>query len=155
MSVHKDCGENIHWFEREEGSGRFHPPMEYAGTVMVNIDGKMIETTGYRPHRCDVDKVIAWQEYVEKMAEVKGPDSFEAGLNLYAIARERDREERWAQALTIDCSVCDAEAGVKCMNLTIAKRTGDVVEVLNPHPARLEAAFRRTTHDPDGGLNDE
>jgi hypothetical protein len=51
--------------------------MEFAGPVFVNIDGTLVETTGYRHHRCDPEKVVAWVEYLNAMEELKGPDSFE------------------------------------------------------------------------------
>lgn len=140
MSIHKECGEHIHWFQREDD--RFYPPMEYAGVVYVNIDGKLVETTGYRHHRCDPEKVAAWVEYLNTMEELKGPDSFEGAINAHIAASERHREELWEHCLKVDCPRCPAIEGERCVNLSFLKKTGELVEVRYPHLPRQEEATR-------------
>lgn len=119
------------------------PPMEFAGPVYVLEDnGSVVERTAYRVHRCDPEKVVAWQEYISTMAELKGPDSYEGEVNMYAAARERERQEVWEIALLVNCDKCGANADEKCRKMSQhLVKTGEIVEARHPHPVRLEAAY--------------
>lgn len=143
MSVHKDCGEDIKWVRRDDDPNRFLPPMEYVGEVYV-IDpesgsGRM--THGYRIHNCDPDKIIAWQDYQLRLAEAKGEQ-----YTPYDAAREREREQMWELTLAIECSACGMGVDKKCISMarTHANK-GEVVELKNPHPVRIQAGI---DHEP-------
>lgn len=144
MSVHRDCGENIHWMHREDDPERFMPPMEFAGQAYVIEGGIATEVSTYRMHRCDPVKVVAWQEYIQTMAELKGPNSFESEINLYQAARLREREEAWAIAMTVDCDKCSAVVDEKCYSRAQHHvKSGELVETTNPHPSRLERGYMK------------
>lgn len=121
--------------------------MEFAGVVYVNIDGKLLETNAYRAHRCDPEKIVAWQEYLATMVALKGPDSFEAGISAHNAASERNREKLYEFAMTVECSSCEAEVESKCVNLSVLKRTGSMEETRYPHPARTADAERKARED--------
>jgi hypothetical protein len=147
MSTHKDCGEQIRWARRLEDPTRWLPPLEYAGEGFVlstsddSEDHFASEVHVYKLHRCDPDKVLAWQEYTERMADIQG--TAPPGPS-YALARERDRENAWEQALKKPCPRCGVAKKVKCKSLgTVAKKkekeSGEITETRWPHPERWSA----------------
>lgn len=138
MSIHKECGENIKWMRRADDTG-WLPPLEYAGTVYVEIDGKGEEHHGYRQHRCDPDKMDAWIEYLRKKGEITGDMSELDSVNVRVSANERSAEAAREYAQHEHCPSCDANIGKPCVNLA-AKKKGEVVEIKWPRPSRLERA---------------
>lgn len=142
MSVHKDCGETIRW-AKTEGSGRWMPPLEFVGNHFIiqqdeNGDSVAVQVSTYEIHNCDPDKMLAWQEYQKKIAKLKGSaPNVETGMSNWQMARERDREATWTQALKIPCSRCGVKKGKRCIDLAKHKR-GIKAETKNPHLSRLE-----------------
>lgn len=139
MSTHRDCGEPIKWARRDDDSERFMPPLEYVGEVyVIDSGGAAIMVHAYRQHRCDPDKMEAWQEYLGKMDKLKGTTVL-ADMTAHEAARERDREARWEVALRKECIRCDAPAGERCRDMSARyRKTGEIVHTNNPHPERLE-----------------
>lgn len=140
MSTHKECGEEIRWVKRDDDDSRWMPPLEFAGHFyIITESGNAIWTSVYRRHNCDPDKIEAWQEYTAKIAALK-----ESTPNLpssaWAVARERRREDTNKIANTVKCPSCEAPVGHQCYNRTVLKKTGEIVETRNPHPARLTKA---------------
>ena len=143
MSTHKDCGEEIRWAHRPDDPERFFPPLEYAGEVyIIDEGGNAIQMHGYRMHRCDPEKVEAWQEYIAKISDLKGPDSYEADINYRHAASERNREQLWETALTVICPSCEEPVGKRCHSMSKHLiQTGELTETRWPHPSRTEAAI--------------
>jgi len=141
VSIHKDCGEHIHWFNRTDQPERYYPPMEFAGPVFVQLEGKIVETNAYRIHRCDPEKVVAWQEYLATMTELKGNDSFEGQISMHQAASEKSRIERYELAMGVSCDDCGANADEPCRNKSVLKKTGEIQETRYPHPSRFEKAW--------------
>jgi hypothetical protein len=149
-STHKECGADIIWARREDEPDRFMPPLEYAGEVFL-ITGKTWEERtavrqhAYRVHMCDPQAIISWQEYQRQLAEAKGIPIED--LSAYEASRERSREEVWHMVLNVDCPRCHAKGksekfpdGQKCQSMSLANlKTGEIVELRNPHDARLQA----------------
>ena len=144
MSTHSDCGETIKWIARDDQ--KWYPPMEFAGTYfIIDNDGYGQEVHAYRPHRCDPEKVEAWQEYLLKMTDLKGPESYEAKQSMHHLARERDREFAWESAFKVICPKCEAEVDERCISMSVhLRKTGEVTHTKNPHPQRLELAYANT-----------
>lgn len=140
MSVHRECGAEIKWAKRDDDSAKYFPPLEYLGEVFViDSSGSAVQVHGYRRHNCDPEAMLAWQDYQQRLAEVKG-ESFTP----YEAARERDREIVWESALKVECGRCDQPAGQKCRSMQLKHlRTGELVELRNPHPVRIELAHER------------
>lgn len=137
MSVHKECGADIQWAKRSDDDSRWLPPLEYVGEVfMIDSSGAAVQIHGYRRHDCDPDAIIAWQDYQQRLAEAKGEV-----FTPYQAARERDKELVWEIALKVVCPRCDAKKKEKCRSMQLThRRTGEVVYITNPHPARLGLA---------------
>ena len=139
MSTHKECGEEIRWAHRDDDPERFRPPLEYAGQAFI-IDERdvaiMVHT--YKPHMCDPDKMLAWQEYQEKVAAIKERRSVELDEPAWKIAKERNHELTWEDALTRECPRCGVPAGEGCRSLLPRyKKSGEIVHTKNPHIERL------------------
>lgn len=140
VSVHKECGEDIRWAHRDDQPDRFRPPLEYAGQVFI-IDERdvAIMVHSYRPHRCDPDKMVAWQEYQEKIAAIKERKVPDLDMSPWQIKKERDLDATWEAALKVPCPRCEVPAGEKCRSLLKQHvKTGEIVHVKNPHTARIE-----------------
>lgn len=147
MSTHRDCGEPIRWAKRPDGNS-WLPPLDYQGEAFIltrseNGTDEFIgsEVHTYKIHHCDPDKVIAWQEYQAKMADIQGR---EPPQTTYAVSRERDREAAWEQAIKKVCPKCDAPKKVRCKSLGYnakkkEKETGEITETRWPHPERWTA----------------
>jgi hypothetical protein len=140
MSVHKDCGKEIKWAKREDVPDKYFPPLEYVGEVfIIDSSGAAVQVHGYMRHNCDPEEVLAWQDYQQRLAEVKGEQ-----YTPYEAARERDREITWEAALKVECHRCNVEKGTKCRSMQLKhQRTGEIVELRNPHPIRLQLAEER------------
>jgi hypothetical protein len=140
MAVHRECGAEIKWAKRDDIPDKYLPPLEYLGEVFViDSSGAAIQVHGYQRHNCDPDVMIAWQDYQKRLAEVKGE-----AFTPYEVARERDREVTWKTALKVECPRCEAAVDEKCRSMQLKHlRTGELVEVKNPHPVRLELAYDR------------
>lgn len=151
MSVHKECGEYIKWARRPDDPERFYPPMEHAGEhYVLDDDGVAIAVHTYRPHRCDPAKVLAWQEFQQKLAEVREQQLNNPPDVSWSALAEQRREEVWASALTIDCPRCPALAGEKCINLSQhLQRTGELVETRAPHTQRSDLAYEPNKEQTD------
>lgn len=143
MSVHRECGEDIRWAHRPDDPERFLPPLEYAGEVyVIDEGGSAIQMHGYRMHRCDPQKVIEWQTYIEQMKDLKGDDSYEGRINYRQAASERNRDEQWEIALKVECPKCELDPGMKCCSLKKQYReSGELIELRWPHPERTELAL--------------
>lgn len=119
MSTHRDCGETIRWAEMDTEPGlvpRYLPPLEDAGTAFI-IDGNVArEVHIYRLHRCDPDKVIAWQEYCKRMAEVKNEAPVD-GVTAGQVARNRERKEVYSLAMKVACPNCGAPKNQPCTDM--------------------------------------
>jgi hypothetical protein len=142
MSVHKDCGADIQWLKRDDDPNRFLPPMEFAGQFYVKIDGVGTIANCYRPHICDPDVMEDWLNRQARLAELRGDaEAMEEidGRQAWALAREREREKSWEIALKVDCPRCLQPKDEKCISMAQTHRkTGEMVELRNPHPDRLE-----------------
>lgn len=143
MSVHKDCGADIRWLKRDDDPNRFLPPMEFVGQFYAaDADGVGVVQNCYRPHVCDPDVMEDWLNRMRRLAELQGDqDSVEeiSGRQAWALAREREREKTWEIALKVDCPRCLQPKTQKCISMAQTHRkTGEMVELLNPHPERLE-----------------
>lgn len=119
------------------------PPLEYAGEFyFINEEGAAILSHAYQPHYCDPDKVEAYQEQLRRIAKAKGIE-YDEEQNAWEAAKEMRREEQWAVALKVPCRRCEEPAGKKCHRLDLRfRKTGELVETLNPHPERVEDAER-------------
>lgn len=145
MSTHRECGEDITWTRREDGNG-WAPPMEFVGYQYIITDHPLeqgekvsLRVPVYKTHQCDPEKVLAWLEYKQRLADIEArapkvaldqPD--------WIVARERAREERWELTLPLPCETCGVGTGQYCISLAKGPRHGE--QLKNPHPHRLEAA---------------
>lgn len=145
MGTHRECGEDITWSRKEDGSG-WAPPLELVGYHYILTDHPnslgdkvAIRVPTYQTHHCDPDKVLAWAQYKEKLAEIEArkPVPTLASPD-WLVAREKRREETWEKALAVDCRDCNALKGEYCKHLGNGPRAGQ--QVKNPHPIRLEDA---------------
>ena len=145
MALHGDCGKEVRWVRRDDDPERFHPPLEFAGqSYIITEDNIAMYVTTYKRHECDPDDIKAWLELKRKQAEAKGIPVDEIDFREERIiARERDREETNSKAMRIKCPVCKATVSELCFNMSALKR-GDKVYNLNPHPARIEEAARKS-----------
>lgn len=145
MSVHKECGEDIRWAKRDDDPERFVPPLEFAGQAYVIDENGVAHTvTTYTSHKCDPDKVRDWADYLRRLALAKDETPIEAdNVKLWAAKRQRDNEQAWEVAITTECPRCDASIGAKCHNISaMFRKTGEIVELKNPHPERIEKAYK-------------
>lgn len=142
MSVHRDCGEEIKWARREDDETRWNPPLEYAGNFyIIDESGAAIQVTGYKIHYCDPDRMEAWQERCRRIAEMQGGDM--SKVETQVVAADMRREEQWEVALKVECETCEAKVNEKCHSMARTHRKNDeIVPVLNPHPRRLERAYK-------------
>ena len=148
MSVHRECGERIRW-ARNASDTKWIPPLEFSGEAYIlvkNEDGEgdiATEVSTYRVHNCDPAKMVAWQEYKEKVAAIEGGQRAEAQqirTNDWEVKRLMEQEAAWDQVHGVQCPRCDGPTDGKCINLSKAKSGGEVVYTLWPHPERVEAA---------------
>ena len=149
MSTHADCGEDIAWVRRSDDTDRWMPPLEFAGYRYVTQgegeDKTAIQVPTYIIHHCNPEKVVAWNLYKEKLAEVKLGQNIivqQAQISNHRAARERDREDAWAYSLKHKCPrvACGAEEGELCTNLALKKK-GTITPTKNPHPERVDPHF--------------
>src|ERR1044072_6726601 len=112
MRRHRECGEDIRWGHRDDDNSRWLPPLEFAGHAYVFMEGSdvAVKVPTYKMHLCDPDKVVAWQEYLRRMEEIKQKnpeaplsETYQNGREIDRLARERDRLDRLALAETIKC----------------------------------------------------
>lgn len=142
MSVHRDCGEEVKWARRPDDTDRFLPPLDYAGTFYV-IDkegvGEMV--TAYKSHVCDPDKMEAWLERCRRVAEMQGGDM--SKIEVRAVAADMHREQAWELVFPRACPRCEAEPYEKCRSMERKYvNEGRIVYLKNPHPGRLELAYK-------------
>lgn len=142
VSVHRDCGEDVKWAKRSDDDTRWNPPLDYIGPVyIIDESGAAIQVNAYRTHNCDPDKMEAWLERCRRVAELKGGDL--DSLEVRAVKADMDRESVWDVALKVACPACEVAVGVKCHSMALRYRKEDkIVGVLNPHPRRLELAYK-------------
>lgn len=142
MGVHRDCGEQITWTRREDGTG-WAPPLEFAGHQYVLREhptdpGSQIAVreSVYKIHQCDPDKVLAWREYKARLAEIEAKlPAVDLPQTDWEVKRERDREERWNATLPYPCTDCGVGAGEYCIHLGKGPRAGQPLR--NPHFTRV------------------
>ena len=144
MSIHRDCGEPIRWAEMDIDPGltpRYLPPLEEAGTAFI-LDGNVAkEVHTYRLHRCDPEKVAAWQEYCRKMEELKN-EAPVVGQTVGQIARNREREEVYQSAMRVECPNCGAARNQPCRDMRKGnKNYGNATRW--PHTGRESLAMER------------
>lgn len=145
MSVHRDCGEEIRWAKREDDPERFVPPLEFAGhAYIIDENGIARSVTTFSSHRCNPDKVREWADYLRKLALAKDESPVESdNVVLWEAKKQRDSEQAWKVAITTECSTCEARIGAKCHNISARfRKTGEILELKNPHPARLDQAYQ-------------
>lgn len=137
MSTHRECGEDIRWVHRDDDPERFAPPLEYVGQAfIITDDNTAVRVTTYKTHHCDPDKILAWREYKARIAEIGEDPTPDSGRRDWEIARDKQREEVWNEAVKTKCPRCDAKKGEKCHNLIERKKTGEIVYTRNPHVER-------------------
>lgn len=154
MSVHKECGEQIRWARNQSGT-KWLPPLEFAGEAFIltkNEDGDGdytgAEVSTYRVHFCDPEKVVAWQEYKEKLASIESAKTTERVALVMSdrlIAKQRDIELAWDEVHGVPCPKSDyCLTDGKCCNLSkVLSNGGEFVATIWPHPERVEAARGR------------
>lgn len=155
MSIHKECGEEIVWLRKPDDVDKYLPPMEYVGPMYFKTEGPNgevcgIQATAYKMHRCDPDKMEAWIEYKERIAEISehAPEqpvkvqreAAKQKKSDWVIARERKQANIRTECEAYVCRRCDAVQFEPCYNLTIFKRTHEKVPINMPHPVRQEDA---------------
>ena len=145
MSVHRDCGEPIRWVRRNDDLNRWAPPLEAVGQALIvtEQDGEPVSAyvSIYKEHRCDPEKMLAWVEYQERLAEIKertGGHTPDTGMSAYQIKAQQLNEENWQIAMLVPCPICDAKLDEYCFNLTERKK-GNEVAIRNPHQKRFIA----------------
>lgn len=147
--THKECGEDIIWAKRDDDENRFAPPLEFAGPAyIVDNRGVGIQIMTYRRHHCDPEKVAAWQEYKQRIAELDHSDpqdirvERQAARAMRQAARDEKREAHYEYAAKVDCPSCGAEAGEACEDLAKQKK-GLRVQTRWPHESRVSVADKR------------
>lgn len=145
MSIHKDCGRDVTWARRPDDPDRFLPPLEMTGFgYFIQDDGTAVQRPVFQMHVCDPDEVIDWTDRMRRLAEARADGQMPevvAGRESWQAAREREREEVWEKVLPYPCDRCLQHEGSKCISMAQAHRkTGEMVELRNPHNERLKAA---------------
>lgn len=144
MSIHSDCGKEVRWVRRDDDPDRFHPPLEFSGQAyIIAEDNVAMYVTTYKRHECDPDDIKSWYDLKRRQAEALGRDVNELDRREEsAIAKERDRNEIWERTLKVDCPTCEVGVANRCHNMSRRKATGEIVFTKNPHPSRIENAWR-------------
>jgi hypothetical protein len=141
MSIHKECGEEVRWARRDDDATRWRPPLEFAGVAYILSDDEAGEPRAtqvqtFRHHLCDPAKVQAWQEYQERLAELREHEPPRpTNMSDWAIARERDRERAKRDAEKKKCPRCGAKKNKPCTSLAKGPHFGE--EVRWPHAERM------------------
>lgn len=138
MPVHKDCGEYITWATRPDDETRFYPPLESIGHILIIMDGQAVETIGYKIHRCDPQKMEAWIEYLDKIGKLRGEIT---PTIAHKAASDRNAESMRSDAENVECPQCKQPAGQPCINMTVVKKSGEMVPTKYPHMSRRDFAY--------------
>lgn len=156
MGTHRECGSDIRWVKRPDDMDKYMAPLEYVGHAFIIIDAgngeqSATEMATYRPHHCDPEKMLAWQEYLVKVAAVKAkatkiPNEVLKDPKIWKAARNRNQETARVESMVIPCPTCNAVIGVPCLNISIFKKTGEVVPTVMPHPKRWTPS-KQVVHD--------
>lgn len=142
MSIHKDCGEHVKWVRRTDEDDRWFPPLESIGHVYVIIDDQVVETIGYRHHKCDPAKMKAWLDYLAIIGELKGDTSELDSVVAHQAARDRQAESTRKYAERVACPQCNQGINEPCVNMSILKKTGELEPTKNPHQSRIDFSSR-------------
>lgn len=151
MSRHKECGKEIRWSHREDDHNKWMPPLEFAGQAYVFLESSdtAVLTTIYKRHDCDPDDMIAWQEYIARVAELKEQRIDTRPVSdAYIAGREMDRmkSNQYAEEVACPRELCKQPIGAPCLNITVLKKTGEEVFTRSSHPERLTK--RQKTESP-------
>lgn len=154
MSIHKECGEKIHWAKSEKKDhgrgGRWMPPLEFVSHYYViqkdeeSGDEFASMVACYDVHVCDPDKMAAWTEYksrIDKAVEAEKDAASERPPTNWELARSRDQEEARGKAERVACPKCSAEINEPCYNLITFKRHGYKAANNMPHEGRTLLAY--------------
>jgi len=142
VSIHSDCGKEIRWVHRDDEPDRWHPPLEFDHQGYVIVDDVVIYTNIYKRHDCDPDDIKAWLDLKRNQAMAKGIDVEDIDAKEERIiAKEQQRDLYWAEALRVECPVCEAEVGQRCYNMSLWKK-GIEEHTKNPHPKRLMDSWK-------------
>lgn len=120
-----DCGHEVRWAKREDGS--WHPPLELVqvGLVIGRGDGVIREE-------------LVWQEHTRLDVEVERFLARQGRRSQQNAGYQAAREQAYRLAVSVPCPTCPAQADAQCLNLT-RRRAGVEVPTRSPHPPRLRA----------------
>lgn len=140
MSVHRKCGADITWPNRDGWRG----PLDYLGQTITMREGAAVWVPSYRPHECDPEQAEKWQAEQKRLAREHRTnwESRQAERERAAAlreVRERERAQVWTIALKRDCPKCGVQPGEECLNLNAAAK-GQTKRTSWPHQDRLDSA---------------
>lgn len=141
IGVCQQCGAPVRWAQRDDGSGRTHPPLELGSeeTRFIVLEDRWVRSTkSYTLHHCSELEQRAYR--VNKPASVRRPQyGGWRPVGNHDVREEYAKYKRTVYELAMrnDCPRCDAQTGERCENLA-SRKADRLAYTAFPHEERRE-----------------